>query len=95
MKTGDLSDVSNLKAIRGMLFFGVPNQGMPIEQWIPMVQNQPNRLFIEQLSSSSDILKVQRDLFRKTFAFEDSKVFSFYETKKSPTARRKVSELVS
>jgi hypothetical protein len=95
MSDGDDSDKANFKSICGMLFFGVPNQGMPVDQWIPMVQDQPNRFFIEQLCNSSDILKVHRERFRRVFTFQDSKVYSFYETRKSPTARKEVSPVWS
>lgn len=76
-----------------MLFFGVPNQGMPVSQWVPMVQDQPNRFFIEQLGVSSDILRVLRANFRQFFTFRDSKIYSFYETMESPTAQRGVSRV--
>lgn len=91
MNDGDDSDKANFKSVSGMLFFGVPNQGMPISQWIPIVEGQPNRFFIEQLCASSDILRVFRTDFRKLFTFRDSKIYSFYETKESPTAQRGVS----
>jgi hypothetical protein len=92
MHSGDDSDKANFKSICGMLFFGVPNQGMPISQWVPIVGDQPNRFFIEQLCAASDILRVLRTDFRKVFNFRDSKIYSFYETKESQTAR-KVSHL--
>ncbi|KAI0893464.1 hypothetical protein F4806DRAFT_498979 [Annulohypoxylon nitens] len=76
----------NLKSICGMLFFGVPNQGMSIKQWIPIVGGQPNGFFVYQMSPQSDILETYRDEFRKYFIFEDSIIHSFYETKLSPTA---------
>ncbi|KAL7917792.1 hypothetical protein ACQKWADRAFT_273814 [Trichoderma austrokoningii] len=88
MNDGDDSDKANFKSVAGMLLFGVPNQGMSISQWIPIVEDQPNRFFIEQLCASSDILRVIRTNFRKTFTFSDSKIYSFYETKESPTAQR-------
>jgi hypothetical protein len=91
MYDGDDSDTANLKSICGMLFFGVPNQGMPVDHWTPMIQDQSNRFFIEQLGRSSDILKVYRDKFPEVFPFKDSKIYSFYETKKSPTIKIAVS----
>lgn len=91
MRDGDKSDKANLNSICGMLFFGVPNLGMPIEQWIPMVENQSNRFFVEQLGKASDILRVIGMEFPKAFPFEDSKIYSFYETKKSPKGQRGVS----
>lgn len=93
MNDGDDSDKANFKSVSGILLFGVPNQGMPINQWIPIVEGQPNRFFIEQLCASSDILRIFRTDFRKLFTFRDSKIYSFYETKESPTAQRGVSRV--
>lgn len=87
MYDGDDSDKANFKSVCGMLFFGVPNQGMPISQWIPIVEDQSNRFFIEQLCTASDILRAFRNDFRKIFTFRDSKIYSFYETRESPTAQ--------
>jgi protein SERAC1 len=88
MQHGDESDQANLKSIYGMLFFGVPSQGMSIESLVPMVENQPNRFFLESLSKVTDGLRAQRQNFRQVFPFKDSRVISFYETKQSPTAQK-------
>jgi protein SERAC1 len=88
MQHGDESDRANLKSIYGMLFFGVPNQGMSIESLVPMVENQPNRFFLESLSKVTDGLRAQRQNFRQAFPFIDSRIVSFYETKHSPTAQK-------
>jgi hypothetical protein len=88
MQHGDESDKANLKSIYGMLFFGVPSQGMSIESLVPMVENQPNRFFLESLSKVTDGLRAQRQNFRQVFPFKDSRVISFYETKQSPTAQK-------
>jgi len=88
MQQGDESDKANLKSTYGMLFFGVPSQGMSIESLVPMVENQPNRFFLESLSKVTDGLRPQRRNFRQVFPFKDSHIISFYETKKSPTAQK-------
>jgi hypothetical protein len=88
MQHGDESDKANLKSIYGMLFFGVPSQGMSIKSLVPMVENQPNRFFLESLSKVTDGLRAQRQNFRQVFPFKDSRIISFYETKQSPTAQK-------
>ncbi|KAF3065389.1 Ankyrin repeat domain-containing protein 50 [Trichoderma lentiforme] len=85
---GIIIKAANFKSIRGMLFFGVPNKGMPVSHWIPMVEGQPNRFFIEQLRPTSDILRAIRNDFCRVFTFRSSKIYSFYETKESPTAQK-------
>src|SRR5271156_1759180 len=84
---GDKLNQANLKSIFGVLFFGVPNQGMSIESLISMVGDQPNRYFLESLSKESASLRDQARQFQKAFPFRDSQIISFYETKRSPTAK--------
>jgi protein SERAC1 len=88
MSEGDELDKANLKATYGALFFGVPSQGMDISSLVPMVGDQPNRYFLESLGKESDILQDQRIKFPKAFDFTDSEIISFFETQKSPTAKR-------
>jgi|ERR1700722_7794114 len=84
---GDKLNQVNLKSVYGMLFFGVPNQGMSIESLVPVVRDQPNRYFLESLSKESGILRDQARYFQKAFPFRDSQIISYYETLQSPTAR--------
>lgn len=80
------TDGTNLESIRGLLFFGVPNQGMTIESLIPMVNNQPNRQLVETLNENSDVLRHVTNNFTASLKFSNAKVICFYETEKSPTA---------
>lgn len=75
-----------VESIRGLLFFGVPNQGMAIESLIPMVNNQPNRQLVETLNENSDVLRHVTDDFNTSFKSSHVKVVCFYETLQSPTA---------
>lgn len=79
-------DITNLRSIVGMLLFGVPSEGMAVESLLPMARQNPNEAFLQTLGRDSEVLRFQRQKFRAAFAFEDSKVFSFYETRRSPTA---------
>ena len=70
----------------GLVFFGVPNRGMDIASLRAMVGDQPNRYILESIGPCSDLLLEQDVRFGLDFHYRDSPVFSFYETKISPTA---------
>ncbi|KAF2185930.1 hypothetical protein K469DRAFT_664957, partial [Zopfia rhizophila CBS 207.26] len=72
------------------MFFGVPNDGLDIASFIPIVGDGPNRFFIESLGqNNSQVLKVQRRRFYEAFNFEDSsEIYCFYETCESKTAQK-------
>lgn len=70
----------------GLLFFGVPNRGMDIESLQAIVGDRPNRYLLESVGQYSDLLLQQDGQFGSTFPFQDSPVFSFIETRPSPTA---------
>lgn len=95
LDAGQVHDEDILKSIRGILFFGVPNQGMKIESLLPMVQNQPNENLIRTLRHNSERLIEQSQQFLKRFQGEWRgidldivKIFCFYETRRSPTAQK-------
>ena len=80
-----VSDLINL--ISGLLFFGVPNDGLDIESLVPMVKDQPNRFLLESLDSkNSQMLSIQKRNFAKILDRTDLEMFCFYETELSPTA---------
>lgn len=94
MRTSTLSeDRQNFSAIRGIFFFGVPNQGMDITSLIPMVANQANRGFLHTLESNSPILRIQAQQYSDVITNLRCDVVNFYETKRSPTAQKSVSAL--
>jgi hypothetical protein len=76
--------------VYGIVFFGVPHDGMDIKSLIPMAGDGPNRFLIESLSPfSSQILSVQTREFESALGGQgDSEVVCFYETVESPTARK-------
>ena len=75
-----------MQSIVGLLFFGVPHRGMNIGSLQSIVGDNSNRYLLESVGQYSDLLLEQDAQFSSTFHFKDSPVFSFYETKKSPTA---------
>jgi hypothetical protein len=72
------------------MFFGVPNDGLDIGSFIPIVGNGPNRALIESLGQdNSQILYMQRKKFATVFGFEkSSEIYSFFETRASKTAQK-------
>lgn len=87
MIEGDDSDQANLKATYSLLFFGVPNRGMKIKGFIPIVEDRPNRYLVETLSNVSEVLREQSEKFPVIFHFRDSVVISFYETMRTQAAQ--------
>ncbi|KAL0256742.1 hypothetical protein SLS55_009139 [Diplodia seriata] len=80
-------DQASFRAIAGIMFFGVPNQGMAIKSLVPMVGDGPNRALVESLGPNSHVLRTQSQAFLEILdsavAFH---VVNFYETKMSRTA---------
>lgn len=79
-----------LGAVYGVVFFGVPHDGMDIRSLIPMVSDQPNRFLVESIGHiNSQILSTQRRDFHTALGGKgDSEVFCFYEMLQSPTAQQ-------
>jgi hypothetical protein len=89
-----LSESSNhdhqrlLAAVYGVVFFGVPHDGMDIRSLVPMVKDGPNRFLLESIGNiSSQVLTIQQREFPEVLGNEDnSEVICFFETLMSPTA---------
>ena len=77
-----------LNAIYGMIFFGVPSQGMDIESLIPIVDDQPNEFMLHALGRESPALLDQRREFNRFLEDRKLELFCFYESSLSPTAVR-------
>ena len=73
----------------GIVFFGVPHDGMDISSLVPMVGDGPNRFLVESIGHvSSQILSIQQREFHTALGGEgDSEIVCFYETVKSRTAQ--------
>jgi hypothetical protein len=59
---------------------------MAIESLVPLVQDNPNRGFLESLNKNSALLRRLEQEFGPAFGIRRPKVISFYETELSPTA---------
>jgi hypothetical protein len=87
MKGGDEIDKEIFNSIYGVLFFGVPNQGIRIEHWLPMVKGQPNENLVRDLGPDSTYLRRLHEAFRTAFNFSDSKTVFIYETERTRVAK--------
>ncbi|KAH6973012.1 hypothetical protein BKA56DRAFT_646039 [Ilyonectria sp. MPI-CAGE-AT-0026] len=83
-------DINLLQAVRGIAFFGVPNDGMDISSLIPMAGDGPNRFLLESINRiNSQILTMQQREFYKALGEEgEAEIVCFYETVESPTAQK-------
>ncbi|KAK2598196.1 hypothetical protein QQS21_005673 [Conoideocrella luteorostrata] len=83
-------DKKIIQAVYGIVFFGVPHDGMDISSLIPMVGGGPNALLVQSISHiNSQILSMQQREFHTALGAEgDSEIVCFYETQRSPTARQ-------
>ncbi|KAI9891232.1 MAG: hypothetical protein M1814_002922 [Vezdaea aestivalis] len=86
MAGGDERDKANAAAVRGILFFGVPSQGIDIRSMVAMVEGNANENLLKSIRPDSDMLRLQHREFCKGFPYRSCKVVSFYETEESPTA---------
>jgi len=86
--SGGPKDKLILKSTYALLLFGVPNRGIEIASLATMVSNQPNEELLRNLGPNSHLLpELEREFTRIFGSYQDSKVLSFYETKKTPTVQ--------
>ncbi|KAK0720516.1 hypothetical protein B0H67DRAFT_552679 [Lasiosphaeris hirsuta] len=87
-KSKEEDDRQLTKAVYGIVFFGVPHDGMDTSSLIPMVGDGPNRPLVNSLSRiNSEILSIQQQEFHTALGNEgNSEIVYFYETVESPTA---------
>ncbi|KAF1997265.1 hypothetical protein P154DRAFT_524915 [Amniculicola lignicola CBS 123094] len=88
MSGGSESDQANFKATYGIVSFGTPSRGLNLESLVAMVENQPNRYFLETLRPNSEVLHALRKDFLQIFNFQDSEILSVYELQESPTGQK-------
>jgi hypothetical protein len=85
MIKGDSVDQANFKSTAGIMFFGVPSQGMDVKALMAIVREQANEDLLSSLRRESKLLLEIHEKFCSTFIFKDSRIIHFYETKESPT----------
>lgn len=82
-------DDGTAKCVYGFIFFGVPNQGIRITHWLPMVKHQPNEILVQNLAPDSHYLQTLHEKFcRELILFQiPIMMISIYETAKTKTAK--------
>ena len=88
MSRGDPVEQQVVSSIYGILFFGTPHRGLRIEQWLPMVQDRPNRALIQALEPDSPYLNNLYENFITAFHYPDSILIAFYETEETQVAEQ-------
>ncbi|KAF6829473.1 kinesin light chain [Colletotrichum musicola] len=92
--SGEENERRIIQALHGIVFFGVPHDGMEISQLIPMVGNSANRELIGSMSRiNSQILTMQQREFHRALGPKAEKrieIFCFCETQESPTAQQQL-----
>ena len=83
----DEDDARHLKETSDILFFGVPNQGMELSSLYPMAHRRSNLAFLSTLDRNSVLLQNLMTEFNR-IGLSDTRMISFFETHKSPTARQ-------
>ncbi|KAL6817397.1 hypothetical protein V8C40DRAFT_281633 [Trichoderma camerunense] len=85
------SDVSSeciLQKTKGAIFFGVPSQGMVIEDIHAMLRDQPNKdALVAEISNKSSFLSSLEEHISGIFQLRGMKLFWAYETHKTPTVK--------
>ena len=86
-ESSDSNDQRNLHSIYGLLFFGVPSQGMESDALAAMIGDKPQRYNLSLLDEQVGhrLRSRQHEEFCRAFDFEDSKIIQFFETKKTRT----------
>ncbi|GKZ39023.1 hypothetical protein AbraIFM66950_011681 [Aspergillus brasiliensis] len=77
-----------LSAVRGAIFFGVPNTGMRQKAMEAIVGHQPNKVLVGDLSKNSKFIKRLAKAFPTKPFYKNCKFFWAYETEMSPTVTR-------
>ncbi|KAL6690734.1 hypothetical protein J3F84DRAFT_398202 [Trichoderma pleuroticola] len=88
-KSPSQEDQKLFRAIYGIVFFGVPHNGMDIESLIPMVDDGPNFPLVKSIGTTSPVLDQLQEEFHPALGRQgDREIVCFYETAESPTAQQ-------
>jgi hypothetical protein len=74
-------------AIKGAIFFGVPNLGMKQSHLMAMVDGQPTETIVADLSVDSEYLCQLDENFAGIACLQRVQLYWAYETRKSPTVK--------
>lgn len=82
---GDDQERAVLAKLKGAVFFGVPSQGMSMQDIFKMLGDQPNNELVKGLSSESDFLPRLDEQFGNISYLQRLQFFWAFETKVTPT----------
>lgn len=82
---GDRQERAILSKIQGALFFGVPSQGMNMQDIFGMIGDQPNVELVKGLSNQSDFLPRLDEQFGNISYLQRIQFFWAFETKVTPS----------
>lgn len=69
-----------LESCVGLLFFGVPNQGLETSELLSVVGDQNNAHLLQDLKKSSNLLRtMHEDFVEILFSIRDCEVVSFFQ----------------
>lgn len=74
------------RCVTGILFFGVPNEGLNHESLREAVKNQRNKVLLRELTEGSGYLTTLKTNFQKLLEEKDYRIVSFYETQDTAIA---------
>lgn len=81
------NDPGIARCVYGLVFFGVPHDGLLVEPWLRIVDKRPNERLITDLKANSRYLQRLAQQFSQTFTFPNARVVSIYETMASRSAQ--------
>jgi len=73
------NDTAILNSCTALLFFGVPNRGINIDNLRTLVKDQKNEHFVHDLREGSELLRHVYQRFLQGFNLHDCEITSFYE----------------
>ncbi|KAL6789794.1 hypothetical protein J3E68DRAFT_439026 [Trichoderma sp. SZMC 28012] len=84
----DVSSECMLQKTKGAIFFGVPSEGMDIEDIHSMLRDQPNKdALVTEISNKSSFLPSLEEHISGIFQLRGMKLFWAYETQETPTVK--------
>ena len=85
--SSEAEDKAIVQSTYGALFFGVPGQGMNVEDMASMVLGKGAQFTLGLLDQQWGfrLRGRQHEEFCKAFPYQDSKIVQFFETEESPT----------
>lgn len=73
------------RAVSGVVFFGVPHDGMELDGLKQMAGDNLNRFLVESIGrlNSNNLRELRQEFYKLLEEFKRIEIFCFYETKKS------------